>query len=523
MLRSRKQRNYISFTTLILPLQIALLTLFLCTVFTSTALAATITPQYDTKPEYQKYWTPNFKAQVSDACNFLGGYIGNNITVTLTVTIGSASELKAAFADGAPNSALESTTTKYIASTGTIRFNPSSFDDTAKDWKGNNISLMVHEIFHCLGFNSGITAFAANIDQNNAFKGANTQRVNGNAPYPLNGASDKSHFKRELTPPVANQVVTDKVGVAPRMMAGGGGTLSIVDLAVLADIGYDIPVVNSATTATCLGFKLSPLNSGKYNQLQYKATTYVAGGCGNDEINGNNSAESIILRGEGGNDTLISGNNPTVMIGDDLDELANGKDGSDLYKIETNKAHVIVGLGAKDKIQISSTLVDQNQVNSLTVAAPDQTLPTYYFGGKSFFPLKVTIGSLTLYSYHVQEPLDTVKQKLINSISLSGGSSSCRWDEAEYNWKGTWIRRGNTNTYDATWTLAGQNNVTAVLTITRNGNAISINRTGSSDGTNCQYTGTVAADGKTITGTFTCTNNSGYVANWMATINAGCN
>jgi hypothetical protein len=52
--------------------------------------AAQITPQYDAKPEYQKYWTKNFKDQVGEACRFLGSYINDNQTITITITIDSA-------------------------------------------------------------------------------------------------------------------------------------------------------------------------------------------------------------------------------------------------------------------------------------------------------------------------------------------------------------------------------------------------------------------------------------------------
>lgn len=78
---------------------------------------------------------------------------------------------------------------------------------------------------------------------------------------------------------------------------------------------------------------------------------------------------------------------------------------------------------------------------------------------------------------------------------------------------GIWTRRGTTSEYDAVWTK-GRQQVTAVLTITTQGNRILIKRTSSSDGYLCDYEGTVAADGVSITGNFSC--GSGNFT-WQAT------
>ena len=74
--------------------------------------------------------------------------------------------------------------------------------------------------------------------------------------------------------------------------------------------------------------------------------------------------------------------------------------------------------------------------------------------------------------------------------------------EGGYN--GTWTRRGNTNEYDAVWTRGGRQQVTAVLSVTTQGNRIFIKRLQSTDGQLCEYDGTVSADGTTINGTYAC-------------------
>ncbi|WP_309088120.1 hypothetical protein [Domibacillus sp.] len=90
-----------------------------------------------------------------------------------------------------------------------------------------------------------------------------------------------------------------------------------------------------------------------------------------------------------------------------------------------------------------------------------------------------------------------------------------RWDEQEGAWRGVWTRRGNSNIFDARWTQPGQTPVTAVLTITLQGNNVRIQRRNSSDGNNCDYRGTLSADGRTASGQFTCDRGGG---SWSATI-----
>lgn len=89
------------------------------------------------------------------------------------------------------------------------------------------------------------------------------------------------------------------------------------------------------------------------------------------------------------------------------------------------------------------------------------------------------------------------------------------WYEQEGGWSGVWRRRGNSNVFDARWTMPGAQDVTAVLTINLFGNNVQVLRRNSSDGNNCEYTGTIAGDRRTVTGTYTCTQGGG---SWRATI-----
>lgn len=85
-----------------------------------------------------------------------------------------------------------------------------------------------------------------------------------------------------------------------------------------------------------------------------------------------------------------------------------------------------------------------------------------------------------------------------------------RWSESEGGWSGDWVRRGNSNVFDASW---GGGSVRAVLTISISGNQVSVDRQSATDGNNCQYQGTL--QGNAVSGTYRCTSGGGE---WRATI-----
>ncbi|MBP1993252.1 hypothetical protein [Paenibacillus eucommiae] len=88
------------------------------------------------------------------------------------------------------------------------------------------------------------------------------------------------------------------------------------------------------------------------------------------------------------------------------------------------------------------------------------------------------------------------------------------WHEKEGSWNGEWRRRGDTNIFDAKWTSGGSM-VTAILTVHLAGDFVTIQRRNSSDGNNCDYTGTFSHDGKTVSGTYIC---QGRQYHWNANI-----
>jgi hypothetical protein len=89
------------------------------------------------------------------------------------------------------------------------------------------------------------------------------------------------------------------------------------------------------------------------------------------------------------------------------------------------------------------------------------------------------------------------------------------WDETDPGgWKAVWTRRGQTNVFDAVFANSDGRKVTTVNSVTINGNDITINRTASSDGIVCTYTGILM--GAKVSGTFSCTGHGG--GQWQVTI-----
>ena len=75
----------------------------------------------------------------------------------------------------------------------------------------------------------------------------------------------------------------------------------------------------------------------------------------------------------------------------------------------------------------------------------------------------------------------TVQKKVTTPSAPSLGRV---WRVTESGVQGVWTRRGTSNTFDARW-----GSVTAQLTVSVNGNEVTLERRGSSDGNDCNYAG----------------------------------
>jgi hypothetical protein len=91
-----------------------------------------------------------------------------------------------------------------------------------------------------------------------------------------------------------------------------------------------------------------------------------------------------------------------------------------------------------------------------------------------------------------------------------------RWIESEAGWTGQWRRRGNSTTFDAIWTKPGERQVTAVMTMYVEGRSVYIERRNSSDGNNCNYSGTLINNSASVVeGQYSCNRGGG---SWRADI-----
>ncbi|MBL8291955.1 MAG: hypothetical protein JNN08_08960 [Bryobacterales bacterium] len=96
------------------------------------------------------------------------------------------------------------------------------------------------------------------------------------------------------------------------------------------------------------------------------------------------------------------------------------------------------------------------------------------------------------------------------------------WRDADPYWRGSWVRRGDSNLFDAEW-VGGTTRVNAQMRIVLDGNRVIITRTGYNtlaDGEIAEYQGVIGPDGVTVSGTVTWRNPRLGGGRWQATI--GC-
>ena len=154
---------------------------------------------------------------------------------------------------------------------------------------------------------------------------------------------------------------------------------------------------------------------------------------------------------------------------------------------------------------------------------PDAAAHTSFsrpFRFRSFF---VCLVVLLLAVFTLFQTGERVAKADTNRVSVHRAPSSCdwlgtQWNETESGLPAIWTRRGTSNIFDAVGLQPPYG--THVSTITRQGNTVTVLRRESSDGNDCDYTGTLAPDGLTVSGTYQCTLYP-PTSGWNATIK-GC-
>lgn len=298
------------------------------------------------------------KKQIEDAGKFLAGYIGGDSTVKVKVVAGDIQAL----ALGAPSARSEDTEEKSITTEGGIRYKSSTIDEAGAG-KTSVYALTVHELMHVLGFTDNSKAFAAKT-KDGKFVGENTVKMNAGQDVILDG----SHFKRGFK---------DSQGVSPRVSDGGGDKLSILDLAVLADLGYSIPLIEGKDAPPVMGFVVPPSDfiSFNINGAQYRM---MQGYAGDDTlIAGDNPAA---MQGKAGADTFFSGKGDDLIAPDPQD--ANVEDGADVIVIPAEPGNdTIQGFDSKDVFVLSPKLVGEDDIEKI-LADKEKFSPDGMFVGR---------------------------------------------------------------------------------------------------------------------------------------------
>lgn len=321
----------------------------------SAAAGSNFRIKWDYSKADEALFTPKIKEQIEESGRLLASFIDTDQEVTIVVL---SDPKVTALAIGGPSDwavnsdAADGTPARSIAKTGGIRFGEKTLKEVRDDGS-SIIALTVHEIFHAIGFVSSAKGFAQYL-KNNQFSGPVTMKMNGGKPVTMDG----SHFPADTK---------DPLGIAPRMNQGGGDSyFSVLDLSILADMGYDIPALHNAAGPIFLNFTL--------NQLYHEDSPFGAGvvGSGGNDILRADPATKLLI-GQGGDDVLISSSGELRLVGDNkYFQPAHGKDGKDTFVIKDKKCVcTIEDLSADDQVLISPSVGITAEELATALAAAD--------------------------------------------------------------------------------------------------------------------------------------------------------
>ena len=374
------------------------ISVFLIVFFIQPSSALNIVFEYDNT--YSTYWTEQTKSQIEGAGKLLSSYISNNHTLKITVTIDPAlgSNGTLAYADGAYSKWSSNTTTSSISTEGRVFYNKH------KVINQNVIKLTIHELLHCLGITDNAAAFLSKIKKvgtDITFTGTKTKLMNNNNTVLLH--NDSSHFKRDN--------VVYPLGLSPAVRSGGGDILTVFDLAMLEDIGYQIPILSNKTEPFKLGFNMD--NPMAWRLASDNSSWQIQGSTGNDVIQASDGKYSLI--GYDGDDVLTTGNGVADMYGDEINW--GGKiQGKDIYYIKTNYEHIIRGFKSTDSIYISNSVLSQEALNSLKFEDPtdseDRATKQYY--NEWCFGYKLVSGAFKIKFWKTRAvTIESIKSRIV--------------------------------------------------------------------------------------------------------------
>jgi hypothetical protein len=105
-----------------------------------------------------------------------------------------------------------------------------------------------------------------------------------------------------------------------------------------------------------------------------------------------------------------------------------------------------------------------------------------------------------------------------SETQAGSGALGAVWDQSENGWNGVWTRRGKSNVFDAVWTRGGSQ-VSAILTLTTDGNRVEIYRRDMNGAAEVDYSGTL--DGRGNASGIARVRQTGASYAWNATVRRG--
>jgi hypothetical protein len=211
---------------------------------------------------------------------------------------------------------------------GQISFDPTPNNGSINDWffaqdlttpipasKFDFLSTALHELGHVLGITEGTPAFN-NLVQNGRFVGVNAQQLN---PSGIPLEPDLSHIQ--------NNFANDTTLMDPQISNNVRNLPTKYDLALLADIGYQVIAIDGVTF-TKQGSALPLATEGDDGTIFGTILADTIDGLGgNDQIQGNLGND--ILRGGAGQDGLLGEGGADFLYGDGDNDQLQGGEGND--------------------------------------------------------------------------------------------------------------------------------------------------------------------------------------------------
>ena len=236
------------------------------------------------------------------------------------------------------------------------------------------ISVAVHEIGHSLGFYPQRPEIIT-VNGQKAFDGPNSRNVNGGNPIPFQQFTRPSG-EIVAGPHIAPNFTID--GRTPIMSPSSANlrTPSRADLAILADIGYQIPSLAGYVSREKL--PIATLNSDSFTGTDGNDTIDLLGGNdaafgyeGNDLLFGGDGND--FLDGGVGNDSLIGGVGNDNLLGNEGNDVLFGGDGNDFLQGGVGNDSLIGGAGQDYFVfnTAQDVLIGQDVIYSFSVAEND--------------------------------------------------------------------------------------------------------------------------------------------------------